>query len=128
MRILLDTHVLLWWLTDNPRLGPKARALLSASEVAVLVSAVSLWEATVKYRVGKLAERGSELWAELDAEALQPLLISRAHLLALEELPRHHGDPFDHLLLAQAKVEGAALVTADRTMTLYGVPCIAAMR
>jgi PIN domain nuclease of toxin-antitoxin system len=128
MRLLLDTHVLLWWLTDNSRLGPKARALMSSGENQVLVSIVSLWEATIKYRVGKLPERGSDLWAEIEAEALSPLGITRNHLLAVEMLPRHHGDPFDHLLLAQAQVEEAVLLTADRQMADYGIRCFPAGR
>jgi PIN domain nuclease of toxin-antitoxin system len=128
MRLLLDTHALLWWLTDNARLGPQSRALIAASGADVLVSVVSLWEATIKHRVGKLPERGSDMWADIDSEGLTLLPITRDHIAALEELPRHHGDPFDHMLLAQARVEGARLVTVDRHMTLYGVPCIPAMR
>lgn len=128
MRLLLDTHALLWWLTDNPRLGPKTRALISKNDVEVLVSVVSLWEATIKFGIGKLRERGSELWADIEVEALTPLAISRLHMLALEELPRHHSDPFDHILIAQAQVEGVRLVTVDRQMALYGVACIAAMQ
>jgi PIN domain nuclease of toxin-antitoxin system len=126
--MLLDTHVLLWWLTDNPRLGPQTRALIAGSSAEVLVSVVSLWEATIKFRVGKLPERGSELWIDIDNEGLALLPIKHDHVAALEELPRHHGDPFDHMLLAQAQVEGARVVTVDRHMTLYGVPCIPAMR
>jgi PIN domain nuclease of toxin-antitoxin system len=128
VRLLLDTHALLWWLADNPRLGPKTRALIAGSDTEVLVSIVSLWEATIKFRIGKLRECGSQLWADIEAESLQPLGISKDHMMALEDLPRHHGDPFDHMLLAQAKVEGARLVTVDKQMTLYGVPCIPAMR
>ncbi len=82
----------------------------------------------MKWRVGKLEYAGSAFLGDLAAEEIVPLGISIAHLLALEELGFHHKDPFDHLLLAQAKVEGAAVITSDREMRDYGVPCIPASR
>ena len=124
MRLLLDTQALLWWLRDDPRLGPRSRGLIADRSNDVLASVVSLWEITVKFRVGKLAERGSAIWPEVADEGFGMLGVTEAHLAELDDLPRHHGDPFDHLILAQAKAEGATVITSDRHMTRYGVACI----
>ena len=126
MRLLLDTNVMLWWLKDSPRLGQKSRTLIADVRNDIMVSIVSQWEVTIKFRVGKLDERGSALWHEIEAEGFRILPITHEHLVALDELPRHHRDPFDHLLLAQTKVEGAAIITSDREMAQYGVRCFSA--
>ena len=126
MRLLLDTHVLVWWFRDNPRLGPRARALIAEGGNEVLFSCVSCWEATIKSRTGKIEMTGSELWRSASQEQFFPLAVEAAHIESLERLPRvlRHGDPFDHLLLAQAKAEGAAIMTNDAKMVEYGIPCI----
>jgi PIN domain nuclease of toxin-antitoxin system len=126
VRLLLDTHVLLWWLKDNPRLGRRARDVIASTEADVLFSVASCWEASVKARKGRIGLAGSDLWRLAIEEGFELLAIEPPHVAEMERLPRvrGHGDPFDHLLLAQAKAEGAALMTADRAMTLYGVPCI----
>ncbi len=124
--MLLDTHVVIWWLRDDPRLGPKPRALIAERESKVLFSVVSCWEASVKYRVGKMDITGSELWRFAIEEGLEPIGLEFSHIEELDRLPSvaGHRDPFDHLLLAQAKAEGAALVTHDRALPKYGIPCI----
>jgi PIN domain nuclease of toxin-antitoxin system len=126
VRLLLDTHVLIWWLRDNPQLGQQTRALISHAHVEVLFSAVSCWEASLKHRVGKMEIAGAQMWRQALAEGFEAITIQPEHLAELETLPviARHSDPYDHLLLAQAKAEGASLVTADRAMALYGVPCI----
>jgi len=124
MRLLLDTHALMWWLEDNPRLGPRARQRLADPDNEVIASMVSLWEITIKWRIGRMHQSGSAFAALLDEQGLAPLTVERAHILMLEQLPLLHGDPFDHLLLAQASAEDATIVTNDRHMTAYGVPCI----
>ena len=126
MRLLLDTHVLIWWLRDNPLLRPRARTLIANSEGEVLFSVVSCWEASVKHRVGKMDICGSDLFNLAVAERFLPIGVEVGHLEELDRLPRiaAHGDPFDHLLLAQAKGENATLMTHDRAMTRYGIPCI----
>ena len=126
MRVLLDTHVLIWWIRDNPRLGSKPRALIADRANEVLFSCVSCWEATIKARTGKIELTGSQLWLSASGEKLVPIGIKAEHIAALEGLPRvaGHGDPFDHLLLAQAQAEGAAIMTNDAKMTLYGIQCI----
>lgn len=92
----------------------------------VLVSQVSLWETAIKQRVGKLQVGPAEILPRLPEFGFYLLHLSNAHLLALAGLAKHHGDPFDHLLLAQAGVEGAAIMTADEMLRLYGVRCIPA--
>jgi PIN domain nuclease of toxin-antitoxin system len=126
VKLLLDTHVLLWWLRDNPRLRAKARAVIADPRVTVLVSIASGWELSIKHRLGKNAELGSAVLREAVDEGFGLVGVTCEHLVALERLPRvnGHGDPFDHLLLAQALVEDARLMTADRMMPSYGVRCI----
>lgn len=124
MRLLLDTHVVLWWLNDGPQLNQKVRGLLASRSVELFVSVATPWEVAIKYRLGKLSESGAKLMTELDAQGLPLLTIKAAHLAALETLPHLHRDPFDHLILAQARAEGLTIVTADRLFERYGVPCI----
>ena len=126
MRLLLDTHILLWWLRDDPLLRPKPRAIIADSVGEVLFSVVSCWEASVKHRIGKMEIGGSDLFRLAVEERFLPLGLEAGHLQELERLPKvaGHGDPFDHLLLAQAKRENATLMTHDREMTRYGVNCI----
>ncbi|ANK88424.1 PilT domain-containing protein (plasmid) [Rhizobium phaseoli] len=124
MRLLLDTHALLWWLNDDEKLGNHARRLIGDPENDVLVSAVSLWEITVKLRIGKLDADIEEIVAILPDQGFDRLDISDAHLIALAALPLHHRDPFDHLLMAQAVAEGAYLVSDDQNVALYGIPFV----
>ncbi|WP_354558490.1 type II toxin-antitoxin system VapC family toxin [Rhizobium aquaticum] len=122
MRLLLDTHALLWWLNDDVKLGNHARGLIGDAENDVLVSAVSLWEITVKLRIGKLDADIEEILAISPDQGFDRLDITDAHLVALAALPLHHRDPFDHLLMAQAVAEGAHFVSQDRNVGLYGIP------
>lgn len=124
MRLLLDTHALLWWLNDDGKLGNHARGLIGDPENDVLVSAVSLWEITVKLRIGKLDADLDEILAILPAQGFDRLDITDAHLVALAALPLHHRDPFDHLLMAQAVAEGAHFVSQDQNVGLYGIPFV----
>ncbi|AMG75314.1 type II toxin-antitoxin system VapC family toxin [Sphingopyxis granuli] len=128
MRLLLDTHALIWWLEDSPHLGPVSRALIADADNDVLVSIVSLWEITIKWRVGKLAQSGSHFAELLDDQRIDLLPVTAEHIRALDTLAFHHGDPFDHLILAQAERERLMVVTSDRQMALYGVPCIEAAK
>lgn len=124
MRLLLDTHALLWWLNDDGKLGNHARRLIGDAENDVLVSAVSLWEITVKLRIGKLDADIEEILAILPDQGFDRLDITDAHLIALAALPLHHRDPFDHLLMAQAVAEGAHFVSQDQNVALYGIPFV----
>ena len=124
MRLLLDTNALIWWLTDQPKLGHRGRALIADCENSVMTSIVSLWEISIKWRVGKMTQPGTFFARLLREQGIACLPITNDHLAALEELPFHHGDPYDHMILAQAKVEGATLMTSDRILAAYDIPCI----
>lgn len=119
MRLLLDTHALLWWLADDDRLGTRARALIEDPANDVLVSVVSLWEIVVKTRVGKLEADVVEIAAAVEGDGFALLGIGVPHLSALAALPARHRDPFDHLLIAQAVVEDATFVSDDRHVPNY---------
>ena len=121
MRLLLDTHALLWWLADDDRLGLQARELIEDPGNDVLVSVVSLWEAVVKAGVGKLKADVSEIADGVRREGFALLNIGRMHLLTLAGLPLHHRDPFDHLLIAQAIAEDATFISDDHNAPNYPV-------
>ena len=126
MRLLLDTHALLWWLANDAALGTQASKLVADPANEVFVSIVSLWEAVVKQRIGKLDIDIGELARAIPREGFSLLPISTSHLAELARLPLHHRDPFDHLLIAQAMVEDATFVSEDRHTPLYTsrfVPC-----
>ncbi len=124
MKLLLDTHVLLWSLNDSDRLGPTARSLLADRANDVLVSVASLWEVALKSQVGKLRADLQGISNAITRSGVALLGINVAHLVALTGLPRHHKDPFDHLLIAQAMSENAALMSDDRNMPKYPVQVI----
>lgn len=124
MRLLLDTHALLWWLTDSPKIGQPARDLIADPANDVLVSAASLWEIQVKVRVGKLKADIRDILAEMQGQGFDLLAIAPAHLLALGLLPRHHGDPWDHLLMAQANAEGAVFMSESSHTADYPVTSV----
>jgi len=123
MKLVLDTHVILWWLWDDPRLGQRARAVIADPRVKVMASIASPWEMSVKHRIGKLDERGGDMLDWLEDEAVEVLPVRADDLRALEALPLLHRDPFDHLIIAQALVEGARIMTDDGIMARYDVPC-----
>jgi PIN domain nuclease of toxin-antitoxin system len=121
VRLLLDTHVLLWWLSDDRRLTPTDKALIGDAGNDVLVSVVSMWEVVVKIRVGKLRADIGAIERALMRDGFERLGIAPAHLASLASLPTHHRDPFDHLLIAQAISETAMLISDDRNMSQYPV-------
>jgi len=115
--LLLDTHVLAWWLLDSPRLGPAARAAISDPEQTILVSTVSVWEMAQKHGRGRWPEVGpglATIEADLARQGFRVVPLTLAHALAAGALDWAHRDPFDRMLAAQAVAEAAVLVTADR--------------
>lgn len=123
MRLIPDTHVVLWWAHGDRRLSDAAREALSDGRAEVLLSAAVAWEIAIKQGVGKLSARRSMVSDLLRAGARE-LPISIAHTLELERLPDHHRDPFDRILVAQARVENAVLITADAALVRYGAPVL----
>lgn len=121
MKLLLDTHTLLWWLADDPQLGRRARELIEDPVNDILISVASLWEMAVKLRVGKLHADLAAVMEEAKREGFVVLGITPAHLMALATLPMHHRDPFDHLLIAQAITENAVFLSEDNNASKYPV-------
>ena len=125
MRLLLDTHALLWWLTDDPRLTDRAREAIADPASSVFVSAAVAWEIAIKQALGRL-EPPEDLSVRLARERFEELAITIVHALRAAELPPHHGDPFDRVLVAQAELEGLTLVTRDPRIAQYGVAVLPA--
>jgi PIN domain nuclease of toxin-antitoxin system len=122
VKLLLDTHAVLWWQTDDRRLPPAARRAIATADI-VWVSAASGWEVAIKTALGRL--RADEPFAVTVAgDGFTELPVTLAHAARLRALPTHHPDPFDRMLVAQAMVEGATLVTRDTALGGYGVPVL----
>jgi PIN domain nuclease of toxin-antitoxin system len=125
VRLLLDTHTLLWWLTADPTLSTDARNAIGDSENLVVVSAATAWELSIKTARGKL-RTPDDLVEQLDANAFIPLPITIEDGLAAGSLPRHHDDPFDRMLIAQAITGGWTVVTKDSRFAAYGIDILPA--
>lgn len=124
MKILLDTHVFLWWVAEDPRLSEAAREVVSAGENELLFSAASGWEMAIKVRLGKLRvpdDLGAYLSMQLSKNAVEVLPVTLRHATGVAHLPGHHRDPFDRLLVAQALAESLTIVTADPLVAKYPV-------
>ncbi len=122
-RLLLDTHVLLWWLADSKALGKQARTLIAAPANSVFVSAVSTWEISIKKMRG-LLQAPDDLDAIVEEEGFEKLAITLFHGERAGALPEIHRDPFDRMLIAQAQAEGLELITADTEIAKYGIKTI----
>ena len=124
MRALIDTHVLLWWLTDDERLSDTARRSFTKGRSTLLWSAASSWELAVKISLGKLslpAPLRTYLPRKLREQVITPLSIEHSHAFKVAELPRHHRDPFDRMLVAQALVEKVPIISVDARLGEYEV-------
>jgi PIN domain nuclease of toxin-antitoxin system len=120
MRLLLDTHIFLWWLADDPALSPKAREVIGNGNNLVYISAASVWEIYVKKSLGKLAAP-ENIEAIVELERFQKLPITLGHGEAAGQLPTYHRDPFDRMLIAQARCEDLILLTVDQDIPKYQV-------
>ena len=119
-RLLVDTHALLWWLADDPGLSATAREALAEPANDVLVSTASVWEIAIKRALGKLSAP-DDLPAHIEAQGFGWLPVQAAHAWQVRDLPPHHRDPFDRLLVAQSLVEQLPVVSADARFSAYGV-------
>ena len=127
MKLLLDTHAFLWWILDDVRLSLTARKAIARREEEVFVSAASAWEIAVKTALGRLKlpqPPGRLVPRHIKASGFQPLPIRVEHALRVHDLPDHHHDPFDRLLIAQAVEDRLAIVTADGQFRRYPVRVI----
>ena len=120
MKVLLDTHILLWWLAEDPALPLAARDAIADADTTVLVSAATAWEIAIKMAAGRL-EAPDDLLDALDANSFDTLAITAAHALDAGALPAHHTDPFDRMLIAQARAEQLTLVSVDHRFVAYDV-------
>ena len=123
MKLLLDTHAALWWYSDDERLGDEAGARLAHDDNEVLLSSAVVWEVSIKRSIGKLTV--SDEWADALLEGgARALHVTIEHAAAVAHLRPEHGDPFDRMLVAQAKLESAVLVSRDERLSAYGVPML----
>jgi PIN domain nuclease of toxin-antitoxin system len=118
MRVLLDTHVFLWVALDSPRLSARAREVLDEAE-AIFVSAASIWEITIRHALGHTSPDPRLVKTAIDGSGLLELPIAVEHALAVAQLPPHHRDPFDRILVAQAITEPLHLLSADALLPRY---------
>jgi PIN domain nuclease of toxin-antitoxin system len=124
LRALLDTHALLWWLSDDPALSRTARKIIAETKNTVVVSAASAWEIATKVRLGKLptaADLVADFCAQIDREGFHLLAISAEHGIRGGLLPGPHKDPFDRTLIAQSQAENIPVISNERVFEAYGV-------
>ena len=121
MRLLLDTHVLLWWLADDRKLAKSARDIIANPDNDVLVSAASVWEVSIKEALGRLEIELDELEDAIVRNGFRPLPIGWRHAITAGRLPAVHRDPFDRMLIAQASVEELRVVSHDRVFERYNL-------
>lgn len=121
MNLLLDTHVALWAITDNPRLPQTARELIESPKTNVWISSASIWEIAIKYGLGRgdMPVSSKDALRYFTESGYRFLSIEPEHTVAVEDLPTHHNDPFDRILVAQALVEPMRLMTHDELVALY---------
>lgn len=120
MNLLLDTHIVLWWLDDHPSLSSAVRNRIASGENLVFLSAAVVWEIRIKEALGKL-DIPSDFGRVLDRQPFEKLAIKVEHAHAVKDLPLHHRDPFDRLLIAQALTEGLTVATHDPVFEKYSV-------
>ncbi len=124
MSYLLDTHIFLWWVLDNPKLDKETRVLLGETDTDLFLSAVSAWEMAIKAQIGKLILPESVVdfvRKQLVLNDIQSLDITTEHALKVFKLPMHHKDPFDRMLIAQAVAENMIIITNDELIRQYDV-------
>jgi PIN domain nuclease of toxin-antitoxin system len=119
LRLLLDTHVLIWWVTGDRRLTKPRRDLIADPENQIAISAASFWEIAIKKSLGRIKIEIDELHAAMKEDAFAEIPVRISQMLALETLPPFHGDPFDRLLIAQSITEHRRLVTHDAAILAY---------
>jgi PIN domain nuclease of toxin-antitoxin system len=127
MKVLLDTHTFLWWNTEDPQLSSRAREMIADGQNEVFLSAASVWEISIKTAKGKLVlpEVPSQyILSRMGLYRFRPLPVQISHAVRVYDLPRHHDDPFDRLLVAQSQVESIPLVSADAEIQKYEVEVI----
>lgn len=127
MKILLDTHAFLWWITDDPQLSPRARHIIRDGKNEIFLSAANGWEIAIKAQLGrlKLPDKPELFISEqMSMNAIQGLPVEISHALHVYNLPGHHQDPFDRMLVSQSQLEGMHILTSDPQIAKYHVKVI----
>lgn len=127
MKAMLDTHVFLWWIANDPQLSQRARQVMEDGTTELFLSAASGWEMAIKSRLGKLklpADLHSFVAEQVRINAIEVLPIEMIHALHVHSLPAHHRDPFDRMLVAQSQIEKLPIVTSDAQIARYAVTVI----
>lgn len=126
MRVLLDTHIFIWWSSESERLPPNIFYLLEQPETVIYVSLISLWEIQIKNQLGKLllSESLQDIFYRQSKNRISFLEVTPDHVLNLYKVPLHHKDPFDRLLISQALVEGLTMISVDQMFSLYDLPLL----
>jgi PIN domain nuclease of toxin-antitoxin system len=123
VNLLLDTHIVLWWLDDHPALSSAVRNRIANGENLVFLSAAVVWEIRIKEAIGKL-DIPTDFQMILDQQPFEKLAIKVEHAQAVKDLPPHHRDPFDRMLIAQAVTEGLTIATHDPVFENYSIPLL----
>jgi PIN domain nuclease of toxin-antitoxin system len=127
LNLLLDTHVLIWWIENSRRLGRQSNAIIQDDRTTIWISAASIWEISIKAAIDRLDVAPAfieKLPQEMDRSGFRTLVIDFEHAFAVRHLPLHHGDPFDRMLVAQAQCERLTLLSADPKIRAYDVPLL----
>ena len=127
MKVLIDTHTFLWWTTEDPQLSLRAKEVIADGQNEVFLSAASVWEIIIKTAKGKLIlpeTQGQYITSRMSLYRFRPLPIQISHTLRVYELPPHHNDPFDRMLIAQSQSESMPLVTKDENIQRYELETI----
>jgi PIN domain nuclease of toxin-antitoxin system len=123
MNLLLDTHIFLWWLDDNASLSTNVRGAIANTDNVIILSAAVIWEIRIKQGIGKL-EIAPNFYKVIKEQGFEMLSITPDHAYAVGNLPNHHRDPFDRILIAQALLEGFTIVTHDAIFNRYPIPVL----
>ena len=123
MNLLLDTHILLWWLDDNASLSTNVRGAIADTDNVIILSAAVIWEIRIKQGIGKL-KIAPDFYDVIIEQGFEMLAITSDHAYAVGDLPKHHRDPFDRILIAQAMLEGFTIVTHDAIFNKYPIPVL----
>lgn len=123
MRYLIDTHIFIWWMEESKRLSEEILNLLNNPQNEIFLSAASIWEIIIK-KVKKKLKTPKDIERGIKASGFTPISIEMLHVLGIERLPLHHNDPFDRIIISQAKTENLTLITADKKIWKYDLPML----
>lgn len=127
MRALLDTHAFLWWISDSGRLSKRAYEFIEKPSNTIYLSSVSCWEISIKSTLGSIQfpkKMGSFIAEQISINSFEPLSINISHAVNIRDLPQHHKDPFDRMLISQSQIEDMPLITGDKLISKYKIELI----